>query len=67
MGTEIKCRCPFWLICGGGIFHLYWAQQTYPHGDQRRDWIGTVCNDESKHLECQHYKIRIKLKEGKLL
>ncbi len=59
----MEAKCPFWPVCGGAVAHHYWAKLTYPDGDPRRDWIGTVCCDESKCLECEHYEIRINPKK----
>lgn len=60
----MEIECPFWAICGGAPVHQYWAQQKFPYGDPQRDYITTVCSDENKRLECEHYKIRSRPKEG---
>jgi len=63
MEMKTETKCPFWQICGGAIVYDYWAKQTFPYGDQRREYIKTVCCGENKYLECERYKIRTKPKE----
>ncbi len=60
----MEMKCPFWAVCGGAPVHQYQAQQSFPYGDPQRDYIAAVCSNESRYLECGHYKIRSKPKEG---
>jgi hypothetical protein len=60
----MEIKCPFWPICGPALIHQRLAQRAFPYGDPQRDYIATVCSDEGRCLECEHYKIRIKPKEA---
>jgi len=51
-------KCTFWQVCGAGPVRQSLAQRLFPLGDPQRDYIATVCSDENRYLECDHYKIR---------
>ena len=62
---SMKPKCKYWPICGA-IIRDYHAKQVFPYGNPKRDYIGTICNDEIRHLECEHFKIKKNLAKNNL-
>jgi hypothetical protein len=55
MKTETKC--PAWPVCGGGIVHQYWAQQTN-RSDAEKKYVATYCLNKIKWARCPYFETR---------
>ncbi len=56
----MEIKCPFWKVCGPAPIEQRLAQEKFPCGDPRRDYVAIVCDDENNYLTCEYYKIREK-------
>jgi len=63
----MEVKCSFWSICGAAIIRQYRAGQSFSYscGDPQGDYTATVCSDEGRCSECEHYKIRAAVKRAR--